>query len=77
MGSESEFSEPLQLKVIAPLPVHWKLFRNGTVVAESDGREASFAANSDGVYRCEAWLEIAGEPMLWILSNPIYVRPKM
>jgi hypothetical protein len=77
MGSEFEFAEPLQLQAIAPLPVHWKLFRNGTVVAESDGREASFAANSDGVYRCEAWLEIAGEPMLWILSNPIYVRPEM
>ena len=77
MGSELQFAEPLQLHTIAPLPVHWKLFRNGTVVAESDGREASFAANSDGVYRCEAWLEIAGEPMLWILSNPIYVRPEM
>lgn len=77
MGSEFEFAEPLQLQAIAPLPVHWKLFRNGAVVAESDGREATFAANTDGVYRCEAWLEIAGEPMLWILSNPIYVRPKM
>ena len=77
MGSEFEFAEPLQFQAIAPLPVHWKLFRNGTVVAESDGREATFAANSDGVYRCEAWLEIAGEPMLWILSNPIYVRPEM
>ncbi len=77
MGSEFEFAEPIELQAIAPLPAHWKLFRNGTVVTESDGREASFAANSDGVYRCEAWLEIAGEPMLWILTNPIYVRPKM
>ena len=77
MGSDFEFTEPLQFQVTAPLPVRWKLFRNGNVVAESDGREASFAANSDGVYRCEGWLEIAGEPMLWILSNPIYVRPKM
>jgi hypothetical protein len=77
MGSEFEYGEPIKLQAIAPLPVHWKLFRNGTVVAESDGREASFGADTDGVYRCEAWLEIAGEPMLWILSNPIYVRPKM
>jgi hypothetical protein len=77
MGSEFEYAEPIELRAIAPLPVHWKLFRNGTVVAESDGRGASFGADTDGVYRCEAWLEIAGEPMLWILSNPIYVRPKM
>jgi hypothetical protein len=46
-------------------------------MAESNGREATFAADSDGVYRCEAWLEIAGEPMLWTLSNPIYVRPEL
>lgn len=77
MGSELQFIEPLQLHAIAPLPVHWKLFRNGAVVVESDGREASFAAETDGVYRYEAWLEIAGEPMLWILSNPIYIRPEM
>jgi hypothetical protein len=77
MGSELVISKPLNFHAAAPLPVHWKLFRNGVVMAESNGREATFAADSDGVYRCEAWLEIAGEPMLWILSNPIYVRPEM
>ena len=77
MGSELVISKPLNFNAAAPLPVHWKLFRNGVLMAESNGREATFAADSDGVYRCEAWLEIAGEPMLWILSNPIYVRPEM
>jgi hypothetical protein len=28
-----------------------------------------------GVYRCEAWLNVAGTDMVWVLTNPIYVDP--
>ena len=75
MGSELVISEPLNFHAAAPLPVHWKLVRNGKVIYESVGRTLSVPADTDGVYRCEAWLNIADEPMIWVLSNPVYVHP--
>jgi hypothetical protein len=62
------------LKAIAPLPVHWRLVRNGEVVEEADGEEFTTSVGQSGNYRCEAWLDVAGERMIWILSNPIYIQ---
>ncbi|MBX3423716.1 MAG: hypothetical protein KF752_19335 [Pirellulaceae bacterium] len=64
----------LQLAAAAPLPVLFKLLRHGQVVHEHRGREFEFVAQSSGVYRLEAWLQVAGELKPWILTNPIYVR---
>jgi hypothetical protein len=73
MGSHLPFSDGLVLRGAAPLPVHWRLLRNGKVIEESDGRTLNFDAEAGGVYRTEAWLDIAGERMIWVLSNPIYI----
>jgi hypothetical protein len=51
------------------------LLNNGNVIAESSGRTLEFPVTQAGNYRVEAWLDIAGERMLWILSNPIYIAP--
>ncbi len=37
MGSQVTLSPGLVLKAIAPLPVHWRLIRDGEVISESDG----------------------------------------
>ena len=73
MGSQVTATPGLTLKAIAQLPVHWRLIRGGEVISESDGNTMSFEVRSPGVYRCEAWLDVAGAQMIWILSNPIYV----
>lgn len=73
MGSQVTLSPDLVLKAISPLPVHWRLIRNGEVVSESDGGTLHSEVASPGVYRCEAWLDVAGERMIWILSNPVYM----
>lgn len=75
MGSQLEAGSDLRFRARAPHFVHWRLVRNGTVVQEHDGTDWEFdaSASGPGVYRVEAFLEIAGEQMLWILSNPIYV----
>ena len=73
MGSPVTLSPDLVLKAIAPLPVHWRLIRDGEVISESDGSTLQSPVASPGVYRCEAWLDVAGTRMIWILSNPIYV----
>ena len=75
MGGRLGYEKGLQLAAQAPLPVQWKLLRDGKVVNESTGNRFSYAVTELGNYRIEAWLDIAGEPMIWILSNPIYVRP--
>ena len=65
----------LQLNAQAPLPVEWKLLRDGKVVQESKGKRFSNPVTELGNYRIEAWLDVAGEKMIWILSNPIHVKP--
>jgi hypothetical protein len=75
MGSRCRLEKGLTLLGRAPLPGRWKLIRNGKVVAEATGREFTFAVAEPGNYRAEVWLKIAGEDMIWILSNPLYIQP--
>jgi hypothetical protein len=75
MGSRVRLAKGLTLHGRAPLPGRWKLVGNGAVVAESAGRKFRFAVTEPGPYRVEVWLRVAGEDQIWILSNPIYVRP--
>ena len=75
MGSQLVFSNGLSLQGQAPLPVQWRLLYNGKLVEESTGRTIRFPVSKPGNYRAEAWLDIDGERMLWILSNPLYIAP--
>jgi len=74
MGSRLPFEKGLTLRGRAPLPGHWKLLRNGNTVSESDGRRFLVPVTKPGNYRVEVWLKIGGEDMIWIMSNPFYVR---
>lgn len=74
MGSRVPFAKELKLEGKAPLPAKWRVVRNGKVVAESKGRSLEYAVAEPGIYRAEAWLKVAGEEMIWVLSNPVYVR---
>jgi hypothetical protein len=74
MGSQPEFSDGMKLRAQSPLPVHWKVIRNGRLLGESTGRELVRPVLEAGNYRVEAWLNLAGEEMIWILSNRIYIR---
>src|SRR5262249_37357967 len=74
MGSRLAFADRLGIEAQAALPGRWKLLRNGKVVAESAGRTFTAPLTEPGNYRVEVWLKVAGEDMIWILSNPIYVR---
>jgi hypothetical protein len=75
MGSRQGLMEGLKIRAEVPLPVQWRLLRNGKVVSESTGRTLEASITEPGNYRTEAWLTIAGEKMIWILSNPLYIRP--
>ena len=61
----------------APLAARWKLIRNGKVISEAIGETFDADATLPGHYRVEAWLQVGKENLIWILSNPIYVRPAL
>jgi hypothetical protein len=77
MGTQLKFEGEYRFEAMAPLPVHWRLIRNGELVTETHGRSLSHPADLPGIYRTEAWLDIAGEKMIWILSNPIYLQSSL
>jgi hypothetical protein len=74
MGSRLSIEKDVDLTGSSPLPTNWKLMHNGKLVRESTGRDFRFRVNEPGIYRVECWLTVAGEDMIWVLSNPIYVR---
>jgi hypothetical protein len=75
MGSRLSLGRGLSLRGRAPLAGHWKILRNGKVQVESTGDTLDFPVAEPGCYRVEVWLRVANENMIWILSNPWYVRP--
>jgi hypothetical protein len=74
MGSRFPFAEGARLSAAAPLPTHWKVFKDGKEVHAADGRSLEWKLKEPGVYRLEAWLKIAGDDKFWILTNPFYVQ---
>jgi len=74
MGSEVPFSEGTKFESAAPLPGTFRLLRDGKEVTRHTGRSFEFKVTQAGIYRIEVWLNLAGEPKVWILSNPIYFR---
>ena len=75
MGSQLAWREGMKLVGQAPLAAKWKLFRNGELQAEAEADGQAFTADvtQPGRYRVEVWLDVVGQPYVWILSNPFYV----
>ena len=76
MGGTVDKSDNLKFAAQAPLPGHWRLFRNGQMIQEQDGQAFESVVSQPGIYRVEVWLKVADEERIWILSNPIYVTSK-
>jgi hypothetical protein len=74
MGSDVTFSPGLKVRSVAPVPVRFRLIRNGKEVHTALGRSYEHAIEAPGNYRLEAWVNLVNTPDVWILSNPIYVR---
>jgi hypothetical protein len=78
-GDEIDLVNGLSLKAGAPLSTRFVLLKDGHVLDQKSGTTAAFPISAPGVYRVEAYLDslpapVTGQP--WIISNPIYVRPK-
>lgn len=74
MGSHVKIAASPTLVGKAPLPGRWKVINRGEVVHEADGDAFEYGVVSPGNHRVELWLDVAGRPLPWVLSNPIYVE---
>ena len=79
LGDEIDLANGLSLNARAPLNSRFTLLRDGTVIDQKSGTTADFPIAATGAYRVEAYLDslpalVKGQP--WIISNPIYVRPR-
>ncbi|MFM2095747.1 MAG: hypothetical protein RIS70_2871 [Planctomycetota bacterium] len=74
MGKQNPWRSGMELHAHAPLAGHWRVVRNGQLIHESQGSSLTLTLTEPGVYRCEVWLDVAGDRMPWILSNPIYLQ---
>lgn len=74
MGSVLPWADGQTLHARAPLPGHWRVIRNGVCIHEADGGELRLPLDEPGNHRVELSLDVAGEPHLWVLGNPFYLR---
>jgi hypothetical protein len=74
MGSEVPLGKGLVFRSVSPLPSRFRLIRNGKEVHSTLGRTYEHPVTEAGNYRLEVWVNLAENPQIWILSNPIYVR---
>ena len=78
MGDEIASANGIVLAASAPLVARFVLFKNGSPVDQKSGSSAEFSVNGNGSYRIEVYLDSLPPPArgaLWIISNPIYLRP--
>lgn len=74
MGATVPLQGSTRVVGLTPVPARQRLFFDGQVVAETNGTNLTFSAKKEGVYRLEAWLEVAGEWRPWIYSNPVRLK---
>lgn len=74
MGSVLPWAEGQTLHAAAPLPGHWRVIRHGECIHEADGDVLTLPLDEPGNHRVELSLDVAGEPHLWVLGNPFYLR---
>lgn len=74
IGSQLSLTDgPIRLEGVSPLSATWKLFRNGETVETWVGSDCRFDIRQPGVYRVELWLDGGEDPLIWILTSPVYI----
>ena len=75
MGDEILLDEGITFQIRLPLPVEWRLLRDGQPIKIWKEQEfITYIINQPGVYRVECYIQYLGKRRGWIFSNPIYVR---
>lgn len=76
IGDSVRLDQVSSLYAVAPLPGRFRLIRDGEVMDTSSDNAYEYTSSGPidkGVYRIEVGIELGGEEVPWIYSNPIYV----
>ncbi len=73
VGDDVAWQEGLSLRVKLPLAAEIRVLRNGKSYREAKSDTLEIKSLPAGVYRLEAFQQLAGQRYPWVLSNPIYV----
>jgi hypothetical protein len=73
MGDSVPLTPALKLKAEAPYEVRFTLLRDGLTETQTTGRTIEYAVPQPGKYRLEAELNINGEWVPWLYTNPLEV----
>ena len=73
VGDDVAWQEGLTLRVTLPLNAEIRVLRNGKPYRETNSDSLRIESLPEGVYRLEAFQQLAGQRYPWVLSNPIYV----
>lgn len=76
LGDSVRVDQVKSLYAASPLPGQFRLIRNGETIQVSPDAEYAFTWGGPverGVYRMEVHINLGGEQVPWIYSNPIYV----
>jgi hypothetical protein len=65
------------MRAVTPRRGRLRLLRDGFPVHEADGDRLEYAVEEQGCYRLEARLPDDERERLWLVSNPVYVRPAL
>jgi hypothetical protein len=63
------------LRAVMPRRARLRLLRDGVKVRETEHDRLEHTVEQDGCYRLEARLPDDARERLWLVSNPVYVRP--
>ena len=74
MGAQAEPGR-WTLRAISPRPARLRLLRDGVGVREVEGDRLEVEVEEPGCYRVEARLPGDERGRLWLVGNPIYLRP--
>lgn len=75
MGDSIQVGSVNTLKAVSPFPVRFELIRNGEVIDVADNLYTYEYKGEvrPGNYRLEAYINLKGEQIPWVYTNPIYV----
>ena len=76
VGDKVEWREGMSLHVKLPLPAEIRVLRNGQTFRDAKSRTLEIESLPEGIYRLEAFQQLAGQRYPWVLSNPIRVTGK-
>lgn len=71
MGESTGITPGTSLRAASPLPCRFTLVKDGHRLGSLEGRRAEWTPSGPGKYRVEAELNISGEWIPWVYTNPI------